>query len=836
MKFIEHLRSLGFEPKEFVLDGKIKRFGRGTDRHGKPRDKNAWYIGWVHHSSRTGTAIEVVSFGDWVTREKYEWKSAAQVSREDAQIIAERMKNAAIERQDLEEELHEAASLYSEELWKRCTERMPSRYLESKGIRKLHGARTAVTYEGRATVVPMRDISGHLWGLQTIHDSGRKPFLKGQRVLETMHFIGEDRSSMIVCEGFATGCSLHEATGRTVVVAFNTANIAEVAVILRRANPDAEIIIAGDDDREQDGNPGKTAAEEAGRRAFARVVLPSFKSIDGNPTDFNDLAMRETLLEVRRQVLPPTMSTEAAAPAFSLRPLGYTENHHVYFTTAPVPRIIRLSPGNHTRLGLMNIAPESYWEALYPGKQGADYNRAADDLMEKSRARGRYEAHLVRGSGAWREEGRLVLNLGTRIEGKPAPGVVYCGERMLAADLENPLSVDEAHRLVALVSRLNVKTQGGSPVALIGWAVVAPLGGALEWRPHIWITSSASGGKSQILKRVLSPLFGAWKHLVLGWGSSANGIRQLLASDSLPALIDEPETEGEQSAEQVADIVRLARLASHESDAVIVKGSTDGHAQPFACRSCFAMASIRVNLPTDADRRRFTIIELDDAKNSPAQWKPLERDLRELLTPAYAARFIGRTVKLWPVLEANMEIFRDTVAAAATMRLADQMAPLLAGYYLCLSDAPVSTEEARSLVRALGIGDREDDGSHDGVAHEEPEWEEALNHLFQALVSCTAYSDQRSIARLLNASHTNEEKEHADRWLSEVGIRWDHSAKRILIRTSHQALRQMYRGTAWQTSYEQILRRIPGAKGDRAYFHGIRQRVVSIPTSTLRDK
>ena len=62
--------------------------------------------------------------------------------------------------------------------------------------------------------------------------------------------IGRPNGSVVVCEGVATGHSLHEATGYAVAVAGSAGNLEAVGVALRAKLPDARLIFAADDDRE----------------------------------------------------------------------------------------------------------------------------------------------------------------------------------------------------------------------------------------------------------------------------------------------------------------------------------------------------------------------------------------------------------------------------------------------------------------------------------------------------------------------------------------------------------------------------------------------------------
>jgi putative DNA primase/helicase len=98
---------------------------------------------------------------------------------------------------------------------------------------------------------------------------------------------------VIVCEGWATGCTLAESKpGAVVLSAIDAGNLEVVAVAARHRWPSAKLIIAGDDDRLTAGNPGATKARAAAIAASALFALPLWPSdAPENLTDFNDLAI-----------------------------------------------------------------------------------------------------------------------------------------------------------------------------------------------------------------------------------------------------------------------------------------------------------------------------------------------------------------------------------------------------------------------------------------------------------------------------------------------------------------------------------------------------------------
>ena len=94
----------------------------------------------------------------------------------------------------------------------------------------------------------------------------------------------------MVCEGYATGVSIHEATGHAVAVAFTSGNLEAVALALRAKYPDLKIIVAADDDHLTDRNPGMAKAKAAALAVGGLVAVPLFpEDRHDKATDFNDL-------------------------------------------------------------------------------------------------------------------------------------------------------------------------------------------------------------------------------------------------------------------------------------------------------------------------------------------------------------------------------------------------------------------------------------------------------------------------------------------------------------------------------------------------------------------
>lgn len=181
-------------------------------------------------------------------------------------------------------------------------------------VRKRVGAFGVRRLADGTLLVPLRDAAGELVNVQRIaperpaDGAPEKLFLKGGRKSGAFHLLGEPEGAawLLICEGYATAASVHEATGRPVAVAFDCGNLAPVARVLRGRWPAVRLLFAGDDDQATKGNPGRTKAEAGARLVRGLAVFPRFLDAerDGR-TDFNDLhqlagldAVREAIEEV----------------------------------------------------------------------------------------------------------------------------------------------------------------------------------------------------------------------------------------------------------------------------------------------------------------------------------------------------------------------------------------------------------------------------------------------------------------------------------------------------------------------------------------------------------
>ena len=299
------LQGAGLAPVKaaFTFDGQPCRFDIEGRKRGK---KHGWFIGYADGDDAWGV------FGDWQSGYQQSWCSRTRqsLSAEELTRLDERMQQAQAAAAAERQRMAQAAAAKAAQLWEKgAPVRADHPYIAAKGIHPVGALQLR-----DMLLIPLRR-AGALLSMQCIGTDGRKTFLTGGETKGAALVLGtlKDAGQILLCEGWATGCTLHEATGLPVVVAFNAGNLLPVAerLVQTLAVP---VLVCGDNDQATEGNPGKACAEKAAAALFphGRAVLPSFtaeqiaqyqQTHDGKaPTDFNDLHQLQGLEAVKQQL------------------------------------------------------------------------------------------------------------------------------------------------------------------------------------------------------------------------------------------------------------------------------------------------------------------------------------------------------------------------------------------------------------------------------------------------------------------------------------------------------------------------------------------------------
>ena len=298
--FAECLRSAGLEVEAVQADGLLHRCGT-TDR---PRRRDGAYKAFLD-------APASLWWKNWRTGDEGTWTARPEKELTAAQRKALHERIRAIRAHNEAEQARrwQAAAKLAISIWNHASpvgDNHP--YLQRKEVPAI-GLRQ--TEDGRL-IVPLLNQSGKIQSLQFIlpdkpAEGTDKFFLRGGKTSGGFCSIpaknGTKDGPLLIAEGYATGASLHLATGHAVLIAFNAGNLEAVARLARARYPDREILLCADTDCETvkpDGspwNPGREAASSAAQAVGGKLAL--CPAHDGRATDFNDLHRLRSLEAVR---------------------------------------------------------------------------------------------------------------------------------------------------------------------------------------------------------------------------------------------------------------------------------------------------------------------------------------------------------------------------------------------------------------------------------------------------------------------------------------------------------------------------------------------------------
>jgi hypothetical protein len=310
---------------------------------------------------------------------------------------------------------------------------------------------------------------------------------------------------------------------------------------------------------------------------------------------------------------------------------------------------------------------------------------AGEALMAACKSTGPFNPQQVRGRGIWREDDRVIINLG----GPIPPGVRHQYICFDPIRLE-PTSEFEVERLLRFLQLFSWR-HAQDALLLLGWLAFAPICGVLSWRPHEFIIGPTQTGKTTLhlfIKNLLYPLV-----ISTEGGSSEAGIRQTLGPDSQPILIDEFESDQD----TVRRIMKLIRSAS-SADSPVLRGTPEGKPMQFSLRTTFLLCAVNTTGMSPADQGRIVMLELikHSRNEKVAQQIATEEAHFRKLGPRWCAYMVSLARLIQPAL--------DTFQLA--MPIADRhykqnFATLLAAAFVALYGRVPTTEEAAERVSSL---------------------------------------------------------------------------------------------------------------------------------------
>jgi hypothetical protein len=525
----------------------------------------------------------------------------------------------------------------------------------------------------------------------------------------------------------------------------------------------------------------------------------------------------------KKHVEPPAaIKDPAAVSTLPFRPLGFDRAIYYYLPRSS-GQVISLTAAQHNQSHFIQLAELEWWVDGFGDEKGRiDWTSAANAVMGSCLAQGVYDPTRLRGRGAWADADRVIFHLGNRliVDGNshsitklPASfQSYYFYEHAKAIDGpgSEPLCDAAAREISNIAERFRWETPASAQL-LLGWIVLAPACGALNWRPHIWITGGAGTGKTTILKQFMKPLLGGMYEGATG-GTTEAGLRGQLRSDAIPVVFDELEQNEQKDKQIVQNILALARIASSEGGK-IYKGTATGGSNTFEIRSMFCVSSINVALVQRADLDRFCVLALRKDEMERDDWTQFEQAILNTCTEENGRRLIARTLKHIPSIRKNAKTLATALSRRFGQRFGDQYGTLLAGAWSLEPNGgcELSLEQALEWIDQMDWESREIDGN-------DADETKCLNHILQHLLQVEG-GKRMSVIELVGLARRgvmyalpgrDQPSDEVETILGRYGLRV--MEKELAISNNSTNLQAILRETPWSgTAYRQALRRVRGS-------------------------
>jgi KaiC/GvpD/RAD55 family RecA-like ATPase len=266
----------GFNPPNNT-DGEITRFSTNGKTHNKD--------GWLVVLDDSGAC-----FGCWREGTRFTWsdKSKFETMTQQERDTFEFKRRMAMQQAEFEREQRQnLAASESLEEWQNAPVCESHAYLGRKSVVACENLRVGL--DGRL-IVPVFESSEKIQSLQYIDNEGKKQFKTDGKMKGGFFVVGDIGADCYLCEGLATGLTIHAATGKGVIVAFSASNI---PIVYEKLKAHAVTVCA---DNDAHGIGLKYANECKGAKVFYPPIIGQ---------DFNDLGVDATreLLGVKNESL-----------------------------------------------------------------------------------------------------------------------------------------------------------------------------------------------------------------------------------------------------------------------------------------------------------------------------------------------------------------------------------------------------------------------------------------------------------------------------------------------------------------------------------------------------
>lgn len=507
---------------------------------------------------------------------------------------------------------------------------------------------------------------------------------------------------------------------------------------------------------------------------------------------------------------------------------------------------------------MLALMPSQEWASYFPSRN-KDFDRvlATNWIHAVAKGNGLFSPDLVRGRGAWLDDGRVIFHQGSHlyVNGEPIPlgqqsnlksRYVYEQAPAISMVCEKALTAEEGCELVYTAKSFRWE-RDISGTMLCGWIFLATVCGALKWRPHIWITGGAGSGKTTVLENFARRIVPEDAFIFASGSSSEAGLRQAIGKEARALFMDEFEADDVKQRLRLNDSLVFLRQCSSDTTAKIYRGTTTGQHMTFTPKTMALLASIGVGLEQQQDIERIEVLALKskDDHEGETPWLEIKARLEAIQADKnLGSRLATRAMNMIPVINEAVEVFADVAALElGSQRNGDQIGALLAGAWCLTHDKAPDREEAVKIINGIDWTERK--------ASQTEEADAIIDELLARVVKVSGGMPV-TLGRLVAQSAGLEpagdgvvgeelNRRTVNNLLTIHGMKVDMAAQELLIHSKNAELLKLFDDTPYANGFHGRLRRVKevnthGGKPFRVGAGSPSRNGVAIPLPVVFEK
>lgn len=517
--------------------------------------------------------------------------------------------------------------------------------------------------------------------------------------------------------------------------------------------------------------------------------------------------------------------------------LGKSNASYIYYIRLS-DDTIRLKPNEHSKLNLLNLAPDAWWSETLGDRWTPA--KAAEYCFNLQGAK-RYSPDQIRGLGFWKEDGVIFYNAGNKcftVENnkivetdniRPS-GIIYQRGEPLPHPANKPMNNDEGQLLIDYCEAYDWRGSG-SALLLAGFLIQGVLAGYIETRAHIWLNAPAGTGKTILvtqIKKILGNLM-----LSFTGGTSEAGIRQKIGQGARIVFLDEMETanqdkSGKQKLEKIMSLVRRATDGE-----TTIMGTLESNPVEFKARSAFMLLSVGHALLREADKSRF--INLHILPNQGQESFKKRDNASNKLSRISPGKLITRLMLQASTMESNSHAICKVLSEKKSIigRRAELLSMLLAGAYGLTHETEILQEDIVKYIGNIDMISISDILESDA--------ERCLREILESRIQYNSETIGTLVNRLIQKiEDSTVNYGNAKEILQEIGIshyqpNQKNSLNMLFISSKNRQLANILQDTDWASSWGDVLRNYPSARylGEKR-LKGSKHKGIAIPLADIK--